>query len=135
MQIDSNIVGQTGEAAVAAELAAAGFYVFAPIFCKPEIDLIAGMDGKLIRVQVKTLAGDAPFLRFMAQTKSQSSYCGVADWIAFHSLHYGVTAFLKPEEIGVRPTLRFDEDEAHEIKGARYAKDYPLGRVIKELLT
>jgi hypothetical protein len=132
VQIDNNLVGQSGEAAVAAELAAAGFHVFVPIFCNPENDLIAEMDGKLIRVQVKTLAADTPYLRFLVQTAARSGYCGVTDWIAFHSLHYGVTAFLKPEEVGVRPTLWFDGDQ--EIKNARHASDYPLGRVIKEIL-
>ena len=129
-------MGQTGEAAVAAQLAAAGFHVFAPIFCHPESDLIAELGGRLIRLQVKTNAGNAPALRFLAATHGTERYIGVADWLAFHSLHHGVTAFLKPEEIGARPTLHYDDsdDPRHE-SGARYASDYPLGRVIKELLT
>lgn len=137
MSDDCNVVGQTGEAAVAAQLAAAGFHVYAPIFCKPESDLIAELGGKLVRFQVKTLAGNAPALRFPTWTASTGSYVGLVDWFAFHSLHHGITAFLKPEEAGTRPTLHYDDidDPFHENKSTRYASDYALGRVIKEILT
>jgi len=130
---DPNLVGQAGEAAVAAELAAAGFNVFAPIFCHPETDLVAELNGHLIRLQVKTQAGDAPFLRYWVQTQSSESYEGMVDWLALHSLHYGVTAFLKPEEVGARPSLRYGEIRRDCAKTKRYAKDYPLERVIKEI--
>lgn len=130
-----NGIGSAGEAAVAAELVAAGFHVYAPVFCCPEADLIAELHGKLIRVQVKTNANNAPWLRFSAWNTSQSSYNGVADWLAFHSLHYGTTAFLKPNEAGCYPTLRYLPPENHQKRNPtiRYAKDYPLDRVIKEI--
>ena len=132
-----NGIGSAGEAAVAAELVAAGFHVYAPVFCCPETDLIAELNGKLIRVQVKTNANNAPWLRFSAWNTSQSSYNGVADWLAFHSLHYGITAFLKPNEAGCYPTLRYLPPENHQKRNPtiRYAKDYPLDRVIKEIRT
>ena len=99
--------------------------------------MIAELGGELIRLQVKTSATDAPALRFMAITSGANDYRDTADWFAFHSLHHGITAFLKPSEVGARPTLHYDDsdDPAHENKNARYASDYPLGRVIKEILT
>lgn len=126
-----NLVGQTGEAAVAAQLAAAGFHVYVPIFCPPESDMIAEKGGRLLRIQVKTSAGDTAALRFMAQTAGVHSYADTADWLAFYSTYYGVTAFLKPSEVGARPTLRYD-DELGRQPGARYASDYSLERIIKE---
>lgn len=92
----------------------------------------------MLRFQVKTLASDAPCLRFPAQTNTTDSYIGAVEWMAFHSLHHGITAFLKPEEVGVRPTLRYDDDDEElfrGIRGVRYARDYPLERVIKETLS
>ena len=137
MSDECNVIGQTGEAAVAAELAAVGFHVYAPIFCKPEADLIAEMGSRLVRFQVKTLAGDTPALRFPSQTASMESYVGVVDWLAFHSPHHGVTAFLKPEEAGARPTLRYDtpDERCKPNSRIRYACDYPIERVIKEITT
>ena len=131
-----NRVGPAGEAVVAAELVAAGFHVYAPVFCCPEVDLIAELDGKLIRIQVKTNANDAPYLRFSAWNTSSATYTGSTDWLAFHSLHYGITAFLKPEEAGCYPTLRYKYSENHprRTQTMRFAEDYPLERVIKEIL-
>jgi len=130
----NNIVGAQGEAAVAAQLAAAGFHVYAPIFCDPSTDLIAELGDQLIRVQVKTNSGSGHCLRFMVQTRDVASYIGVSDWLALHSAHYGVTAFLRPEEAGVRPTLYFGADKPRQAN-QRKAADYPIERVIKELTT
>ncbi|MBQ1792836.1 MAG: hypothetical protein II008_21890 [Oscillospiraceae bacterium] len=130
-----NGIGSAGEAAVAAELVAAGFHVYTPVFCCPETDLIAELHGKLIRVQVKTNAGNEARLRFSAWNTSSTTYTGTADWLAFHSLHYGITAFLKPEEAGCYPTFRYRSPENHQKRNStiRYAKDYLLERVIKEI--
>ena len=95
--------------------------------------MIAELNGKLIRIQVKTQAGDSIRLRFPAFTTGTSGYDGMVDWFALHSLHYGVTAFLKPEEAGVYPSLWFDGPKRPN-KTIRLAKDFPLERVIKELV-
>lgn len=107
------------------------------MFSSPETDLIAELNGKLIRVQVKTNALDADYLRFSAWSTSRSSYTGCADWLAFHSLHYGITAYFKPEEAGCYPTLRYRAPESHQKRNPtlRFAADYPLKRVIKEILS
>lgn len=97
--------------------------------------MIAEKGGKLIRVQVKTMNGDTPALRFFAQNSAARAYVGTADWLAFHSLHHGVTAFLKPEEAGVYPTLRYDGADEARMSNQRYAIDYPIDRVIKEIET
>ena len=91
----------------------------------------------MIRLQVKTSTGTAPALRFPTWSVGMKNYAGRVDWFAFHSLHHGITAFLKPEEAGTYPTLRYDgdNDPAQKITSARYAEDYPLERVIKELLS
>ena len=131
-----NYVGAAGEAAVASELTRAGFHVYVPAFCHPDTDLIAERNGHLLRVQVKTRDGDEPILRYKCRTTDRSSYIGAVEWLALHSLHYGVTAFLKPEEVGARPTIRYVETEFPEkcnhITEIRYASDYPIDRVIKE---
>lgn len=123
---------------MAAQFAAAGFHVYAPLFCSPETDLIVDIHGKLIRIQVKTNSNETPFLRFCTWTTgSVGGYIGAVDWMAFYSPHYGVTAFLRPEEAGCYPTLRYDtEDERLRANSRiRYARDYPMERVIKETLT
>lgn len=126
---DVNFIGAAGEAAVAAELAAAGFHVFTPAFGSPKIDMIAERDGRLIRLQVKTLAGDAKALRFCTWGANYGSgYSGEVDWLALHSLHYGVTAFLKPDEAGAYPTIRYDTEDTT----ARQARDYSIERLTKE---
>lgn len=131
-----NDIGASGEAAVASELTAAGFCVYVPVFHNPPTDLVAERNGHLIRVQVKTLAGDSPALRYMCRTNSTDTYIGAAEWLALHSTHYGVTAFLKPEEAGVRPTIRYaptgHPEKCKTISTVRYAEDYSIDRVIKE---
>ena len=134
-----NDIGASGEAAVASELTAAGFCVYVPVFRSPTTDLVAERNGHLIRVQVKTLAGDEPVLRFMCRTPATDTYIGAAEWMALHSTHYGVTAFLKPEEAGVRPTIRYvmtdHPEKCNTISEIRYASDYTIDRVIKETET
>ena len=134
MTENCNVVGQTGEAVVAAQLAAAGFHVYAPIFCSPPSDLIGELDGRLVRFQVKTSTEAAPAIRFLACNSGSESYVGVVDYLAFYSAHHGVAAFFKPEEVGARPTVHYDED-GQQRDGVRYASDYSLDRVIKEILT
>ena len=98
--------------------------------------LVGQTGGKLIRVQVKTHDCDGDCLRFASWSIGTDSYVGAVDWLAFHSLRHGVTAFLKPEEAGVYPTLRYNDiGGARAQKNMRYARDYPLDRVIKELTT
>ena len=110
---DVNRVGPAGEAAVAAELTEAGFHVFLPAFGAPEIDMIVELNNKLLRLQVKTQAGKSPSLRYATYGPDSVGYEGKVDWLALHSLHYGITAFLKPEEVGKYPTLRYDSEEDH----------------------
>ena len=135
---DVNRIGSAGEAAVAAALIEAGCHVFVPAFGSPDVDMIVDVHGSLLRLQVKTLAVPGPALRFPAWGPDRrSGYSGKADWLAFHSLYYGVTAFLKPEEIGQYPTLRYDteEDRVMGNPSIRYARDYPMERMIKEAST
>ena len=136
MSEDTNHVGAAGEAAVASELTQAGFCVYLPVFRSPDTDMIAERNGHLIRIQVKTLASDGPFLRFVCQTNQTASYVGAVEWLALHSTYHGVTAFLKPEEAGVRPTIRYAPPEhpekcSHSAE-IRCAADYTIDRVIKE---
>lgn len=139
MSDSTNVVGAAGEAAVASELTKAGFCVYLPVFRNPDTDLIAERNGHLIRIQVKTLAADGPYLRFVCRTNQTSTYVGAVEWLALHSTHYGVTAFLKPEEAGVRPTIRYVQTEHPEKCNTaleiRYAADYSIDRVIKETET
>lgn len=132
----TNYVGAAGEAAVASELTAAGFCVYLPVFRNPDTDMVAERNGHLIRIQVKTLAADGPYLRFVCRTNQTSTYVGAVEWLALHSIHHGVTAFLKPEEAGVRPTIRYVPSEHpekcnHGVE-SRLASDYTIDRVIKE---
>lgn len=115
---------------MAAKLTAEGFTVYVPAFGCPETDLIAEWNGRLIRVQVKTLTGEEDSLTYDLRTSSKRLYIGVVDWLALHSLCHGVTAFLKPEAAGNTIQLRYDntsEPDKH------YARDYSMERVIKEL--
>ena len=127
---ESTAIGAAGEAAVTAELAAAGFHVYVPAFGSPEADLLAVKAGKVISVQVKTLTGDTDSLSFDLRTSTKKTYTGTVDWMALHSLHHRITAFLKPEEVGSRLALRYDGQSA---PNRHSAADYSLERVIKEL--
>jgi len=103
--------------------------VYVPAFGSPEADLIAVFGGKIISIQVKTLTADADSLTFDLRNSMKQKYIGTVDWLALHSMHHGVTAFLKPEEAGSRVVLRYDLGTTVR----HYAGDYPLERVIKEL--
>lgn len=130
---EATAIGAAGEAAVAAELAAAGFHVYVPAFGSPEADLIAEMNGKLIRLQVKALTGADEVLNFYPTQSSKRGYDGSVDYIAFLSLHHGVTAYMKPEEVGAKISLRYDTAPKHPNVTMNFARDYPLERVIKEI--
>ena len=104
--------------------------MYVPAFGSPEADLLAVKAGKVISIQVKTLTGDTDSLSYDLRTSRKEKYVGSVDWLALHSMHHHITAFLKPEEAGSRMALRYDDQAG---PGRHYAKDYPLERVIKEL--
>lgn len=132
---NSAIVGAAGESAVSALFFEHGYQVYAPVFGAPEVDLIADIGGKAVRIQVKTMETATPGIRFSSRNAKKRGYTGKVDWIAFHSTHYGVTAFLKPEEANVDPILWFDNTKPrHRGIKRRYAKDYPIERVIREAM-
>lgn len=111
--------------------------MYVPIFCRPETDLVVDISGRLIRLQVKTNSGADAYLRFSSWNRTTDTYIDRVDWLAFYAPHHGVTAFLKPEEAGKYPTLRYDtpEDRKHPTSMMRFARDYPINRVIKEATT
>lgn len=133
---NSLIVGAAGESAVAAMFFKLGCQVYTPAFGSPDSDLIADVGGKLLRIQVKTMESNSQRIRFCSRNGRKHDYVGKVDWIAFHSLHHGVTAFLKPEETRSDPVLWFDDTEPRN-KGVErhYAKNYPIERVIREAET
>lgn len=134
---NSLIVGAAGESAVAAMFFKLGCQVYTPAFGSPDSDLIADVGGKLLRIQVKTMEGDAPAIRFCSQNGNKSYYTGKVDWLAFYSAHYGVAAFLRPEEAHCDPTMWFCDppENTRIVRGMRYARDYPIERVIREAET
>ena len=84
---------------------------------------------------MKSNSGDAASLRFNGRRYNQTeSYDGRVDYLALYAPHFGVTAFLKPCEMCRYPTLRYDApgDMPYPSPNTRYARDYPLERVIKE---
>ena len=105
--------------------------MYVPAFGSPEADLLAAKAGKIISIQVKTLTGTSDSLTFDLRNSMKQKYVGSVDWLALHSMHHGITAFLKPEEAGSRVVLRYDLGTTVR----HYAGDYPLERVIKELST
>ena len=129
-----NDTGSSGEAAVASELLRSGFHVFTPAFCCPEIDMIVERNGKLLRIQVKSSSVVSDKIRFRTWRENGELYGNRIDWFAFHSTHYGVTAWMKPEEASIYPTLRYDspDREAYVSNTMRYAADFSIDRVIKE---
>lgn len=104
--------------------------MYVPAFGSPEADLLAELNGRIVRIQVKALSGEDDSLSFDLRNSAKKKYTGLADWLALHSLRHGVTAFLKPEDGGTRLVLRYDGIKE---PGRHYARDYPLERVIKEL--
>jgi len=129
-----NYVGASGEAAVAGMFLKRGYNVFVPVFGTPGVDMIVDIKGRLLRIQVKTSKGSTSAIRYRAWSTGGETYDGVADWLALYSLHYGVAAFLKPEEAAVYPTIRYDrpKDSAHPTERMQYARDFSIDRVIKE---
>lgn len=111
-----------------------GYRVSLPYGENSRYDFIADVDGRLLRVQVKTCSAkeDGSVIAFRCEsTRTNSTKClhkrYTKDEIDYFSTYYNGKCYLIPvEECSREKKLRFSKPKNNQGKGVNYAKDYEL---------
>lgn len=135
----ANIVGRAGEFLVCAELAIAGYECFLAEGRLP-YDVIADVNGKIVRIQVKTTTGVKPCpqrknytpvytfsARHVGKMRRKGYEPGQADLVAYVALDRRIVAFMPAEKIAQSTVLRLREYEGlYQSRSGMFIEDYPL---------
>jgi prevent-host-death family protein len=137
--MNPNLRGVIAESAIAAEAAALGFEVYAPMFGAPRCDLILGLESKLIRVQCKSATRDGDVVRVRAITNRRTSdgylrgtySADEVDVIAAYCPEFKQSFAVPIENFGDSGTiqLRLSEPRNGQKAGLHFAEDYQLGAI------
>ena len=143
---EANTCGRAGEHLVCADILSRGYECFIAEGRLP-YDVVADIDGSMIRIQVKTTAGIRPCPQRKNYTPvylwnarkfgkgSRHSYTPEdTDLVAYVALDRRVIAYRTSERIAQSTVLRIADyrDEYHGKNGA-FIEDYPLERALEEL--
>ena len=119
-----------------------GYHVSIPYGENSRYDFIADIDGKLIRVQVKTSSpkrdtqGAISFACRSTRVSASGNFSRTytKDEIDYFATYYNNVCYLVPVgECSVEKTLRFEPPANGQIKGITFAKDYELSLQISKI--
>ena len=133
MELSSKQKGNLTELQCIAATCACGCQVCLPYGDNAKYDFIADVDGRLIKIQVKTSSPKGPdAIKFSCRT-THVNCAGVknerysADEIDFFATYWDNQCYLIPiNECSVEKTLRFAPPKNGQTKGITFAKDYLL---------
>lgn len=122
-------IGATAEREVACALIRAGHHVYAPMFAPHlRVDLVADIDGRLLRLQVKSarLRGDVLFFPCCSYTANTArAYAGEIDAFGVYSPDHHLALLVPIADVPERGChLRLTPPRNNQQKGVRYARDY-----------
>ena len=137
-------IGEIVEAKVLTDLLDCGLSVATPWGDDDPYDLIADIDGKLIRIQVKTARSRTHGEAF-SFCCTRNKYCKNGIWLHqkyeegeidyFATVWEGKTYLVPAEECGQEKQLRISPTKNGMKKLVNWAKDYELEKVVDKLRT
>lgn len=119
-----------------------GYHVSIPYGENSRYDLIADIDGKLIRVQVKTSRfkdNEQNSIIFACRSTTKNTKISThkrytSEEIDYFATYWNNKCYLVPiEECSVEKTLRFEPPKNGQIKGITFAQDYEIEKQIEKL--
>ena len=140
MELTSKQKGNLTELQCITAFIAEGCGVSIPYGDNSKYDFIADVNGKLLKIQVKTSSlKDDGAIKFSCRT-THANCAGVknerysADEIDFFATYWDNQCYLIPfNECSVEKTLRFAPPKNGQTKGITFAKDYILEEYIKKI--
>ena len=124
-------IGAAAEREVAIALGRAGHVVYVPFLAAhARVDLVADVDGRLLRVQVKAarVVGDALSYRVCSNTKnSPLAYVGEVDAFGVRCAALASSYLVPIDHVATRTcNLRLAPARNNQAKGVRWAADYEI---------
>lgn len=143
---DANTCGRAGEHLVCADILSRGYECFIAEGRLP-YDLVADINGKMVRIQVKTTGGIKPCPQRKNHTPvymwnarkfgkgSRHSYTPTdTDLVAYVALDRRVIAYRTSERIAQSTVLRIREyADAYQCKTGAFVDEFPLEKALQEI--
>lgn len=137
--MDSKFIGNITELEVLTYITKLGYQVSIPFGDRERYDQIWDINGKLLKIQVKTSHLDGEKIKFSCRSSHRvqgkcinAKYS--ADEIDFFATYWNGKCYLVPvNETSNEKTLRFAPPKNGQIKGVSFAKDYEVEEVLKKI--
>ena len=137
--MDSKFIGNITELEVLTYITKLGYQVSIPFGDRERYDQIWDINGKLLRVQVKTSHSTDNAIKFSCRSSHRkegkcinSKY--TSDEIDYFATFWNGKCYLVPvEETSTEKRLRFEPPKNGQTKGITFAKDYLVEEVLKQL--
>ena len=136
--MNTNQKGKITELNILTYITKLGYSVSIPFGDKDRYDQIWDINGKLLRVQIKTaspLDEEISGICFSCKSVSNGkSHIYTKNDIDFFATYWNEKVYLVPiEECSHSKKLRFFNNKSNQIKGINWAKDYEVEEVLKKL--
>lgn len=142
----ANTCGRAGEHLVCADILARGFECFIAEGRLP-YDVVADINGRMIRIQVKTTSGAKPCpqranhtpvymwnARKFGKGRRHGYKPSDADLVAYVALDRGLIAYKTSERIAQSTVMRIREYESdYYCKTGQFADEFPLEKALREI--
>ena len=138
--MDTKLIGNITELEVLTYITKLGYQVSIPFGDRERYDQIWDIDGKLIRIQIKTshlISKDMGAIKFSCRSSHRKCGKCVNTHYTKNEIDYFATmwdnqCYLVPiEETSTEKVLRFEPPANGQIKGITFAKDYKVEEVLK----
>lgn len=139
--MDSKQIGNITELEVLTYITKLGYQVSIPFGDRERYDQIWDINGKLLKIQVKTsrIGDDFSYITFSCRSNTRvngktlhSRY--TKDEIDYFATMWDEQCYLVPiEETSAEKRLRFEPPKNGQIKGISFANDYKVEEVLKKL--
>ena len=137
--MDSKFIGNITELEVLTYITKLGYQVSIPFGDRERYDQIWDINGKLLRVQVKTSHSTDNAIKFSCRSSHRkegkcinSKY--TSDEIDYFATFWNGKCYLVPiDEASNEKTLRFAPPKNGQIKGISFAKDYEVEEVLSRM--
>ena len=135
---DKNTIGKITELEILSYIIKLGYSVSIPFGDKDRYDQVWDINGKLLRIQVKTsspIDEEISAIKFSCRSISNGkAHIYTKEEIDYFATYWDGKVYLIPiEECSVQKKLRFLPPKNGQTKGINWAKDYLVEEVLKNL--
>lgn len=137
--MDSKQIGNITELEVLTYITKLGYQVSIPFGDRERYDQIWDINGKLLKIQVKTSHGDENSITFSCRSSNRKqgkniSRTYTADEIDYFATFWNGKCYMIPiDQTSNSKTMRFKPPKNGQIKGISFAKDYEVEEVLKQI--